>query len=214
MGCNDLVLLREPDEAPGVRIWALTQAAEIAERMGDMPRATEHYARALSEATNAGENDVYLKAAHADFLLDQGRAAEVKTLLSNETDFDPLLLRLALAEHQLAEAGDAAAKSKAARHREELLDRFALAASRSDPTHWREQTMTALYLQHDAKAALQLAQRNWAEQREPADARLLLAAAIQAQDRSAAQPALDWMQQTHIEDLRLQVLATTLGAMR
>lgn len=202
----ELSLAREPEAPSAIRIWALTQAAEIAERLGDLPRATEHYATALAESAAAGENDVYLKAAHADFLLDQQRAAEVKTLLADETDFDPLLLRLALAEAQLR------ADSAATLHLKELLDRIALAASRGDPPHSREQAMAALYLQRDAKAALRLAQANWAEQREPADARLLLQAAINVQNKTAAQPVLDWMQQTKIEDVRLTSLAIQLGA--
>ena len=208
----ETALAREPDAPVGIRIWALTQVAEIAERLGDLPRATEHYAKALAEAAAAGENDVYLKAANADFLLGQQRAEEVKAALASESDFDPLLLRLALAEQQLALAGNVAARSAVAKHLKDLQARFALTASRGDPTHWREQTMTALYLQRDAKAALKLAQQNWAEQREPADAYLLMAAAIAAQDKPAAQPVLDWMQQTRIEDVRLQVLAAKLGA--
>ncbi len=208
----ELSLAREPEAPPAIRSWALTQAAEIAERLGDLPRASGHYLSALAAAQAAGENDVYLKAAYADFLLDQQRAAEVKALLAAETDFDPLLLRLALAESQLATAGDAVAAGAAALHRRELLARHALVANRGDPPHRREQGMAALHLQRDAPAALRLAQQNWATQREPADARLLLQAAVAAGDRAAARPVLDWMQRTRIEDLRLQSLATRLAA--
>ena len=207
----ELTLAREPEAPFTVRIWALVQLAEIAERLGDVPRATEHYARALAEAAAAGENDVYLKAAYADFLLDQNRPAEVKTLLAAETDFDPLLLRLALAENRLASA-DPAAKGAVALHLKDLLERYALASMRGDAAHVREQTMTALHLQRDAQAALVLAQKNWAEQREPIDARLLLQAALAAQQPAAAKPVLDWMRETRIEDVRLKPLALQLGA--
>ena len=209
----ETALAREPDAPATLRSWAFTQAAEIAERLGDRPRATEYYATALVIAAGAGENDVYLKAAQADFLLDQQAAEEVKAALAGETDFDPLLLRLALAEQQLANAGQATSKGAAALHLKELLSRYALAAQRGDPPHRREQAMTALHLQRDAQAALQLAQQNWAEQHEPADARLLMQAAIAANNKAAAQPALDWMQRTKIEDVRLQALAVQLGAM-
>lgn len=208
----ELTLAREPEAPRTIRIWALTQAAEVAERLGDLPRATEHYATALAEATAAGENDVYLKAAYADFLLDQQRAAEVKTLLVGETDFDPLLLRLALAEQQLATAGDASARGAVALHLKALLERHALVASRGDPPHRREQGMAALHLQRDAKAALALAQQNWAEQREPADARLLLQAALAAGDSGAAEPVRVWMLSTKIEDVRLKPLLAQLDA--
>ena len=208
----ELTLAREPEAPRQIRIWALTQAAEIAERLGDLPRATEHYATALAEAAAAGENDVYLKAAYADFLLDQQRAAEVRTLLAGETDFDPLLLRLALAEQQLATAGDASARGAVALHLKALLERHALVASRGDPPHRREQGMAALHLQREAKAALVLAQQNWAEQREPADARLLLQAALAAGDHAAAEPVRVWMQSTKIEDVRLKPLLAQLDA--
>ena len=207
----ELALQRDADAPLTVRLWARTQVAEIAERLGDLPRATEHFAKALDEAQAAGENDVYLKAAHADFLLDQQRAAEVKALLVTETDFDPLLLRLALAENQLASAGDPAAGRLAAAHLKELLARFELATLRGDAPHHREQTMVALHLQNDPQQALQLAQQNWAEQHEPADARLLLQAALAANTPAAAQPVLDWMQRTQIEDVRLKPLAAALG---
>lgn len=207
----ELALQRDADAPPAVRLWALTQAAEIAERLGDLPRATEHFAKALAEAEVAGENDVYLKAAHADFLLDQQRATEVKALLAAETDFDPLLLRLALAESQLASAGDVAAGRAAVGHRNNLLARFELASLRGDAPHHREQTMVALHLQNDPRQALQFAQQNWAEQHEPADARLLLQAALAAKNPAAAQPVLDWMQRTQIEDVRLKPLATALS---
>jgi len=207
----ELSLAREPQAPVAIRIWAQTQAAEIAERLGDAPRATEYFAKALADSLATGENDVYLKAAYADFLLIQGRATEVQSLLAGQTDFDPLLLRLALAEDQLAAAGDSRAKGAAALHLNELLARYALAATRGDPPHRREQGMAALHLQRDIVAALQLARQNWAEQREPADARLLLQAAKAAGNQAAAQPVLDWMKQTRIEDVRLQPLATALG---
>lgn len=208
----EMAQARAPEAPPSLRLWSLTQAAEIAERLGDVPRATRHYNAALSEAAAAGENDVYLKAAHADFLLEQRRAAEVKATLDASQDFDPLLLRLALAEKQLADAGDANAHRAVAMHLKELLTRFALTAARGDPPHRREQAMTALYLQKDVTAALQLAQQNWAEQREPVDARLLLQAALAATTKAAAQPVLEWMRRTKIEDVRLERLTAQLMA--
>ena len=44
--------------------------------------------------------------------------------------------------------------------------------------------------------ALQLARENWATQREPADARILLEAALAAGDPAAARPVLDWLERT------------------
>ncbi len=205
----ETALAREPDAAVELRIWSLTQAAEIAERLGDTARATEYFASALQLLQGTGDNDVYLKAAYADFLLAQGRAVEVEALLASETDFDPLLLRLALAAAQ--QAIDGKLTGAAAVHHQALQARYALAATRGDPPHWREQGLAALHLQRDVVAALKIAQQNWAEQREPADALLLLQAAQAANQPAAAQAVLEWMQVTGIEDVRLKPLALALS---
>ena len=49
-------------------------------------------------------------------------------------------------------------------------------------------------------------------QREPADARVLLEAALAAGQRAAAEPALKWMAESGIESLALQILAVQLKA--
>ena len=59
----------------------------------------------------------------------------------------------------------------------------------------------------DPEAALRLAQANWASQREPWDARVLLAAALAAGQPQAAAPVLEWMAATGIEDVALRALA-------
>jgi hypothetical protein len=47
-------------------------------------------------------------------------------------------------------------------------------------------------------------------QREPADARVLLEAALAARDKAAAEPALRWLAESRIEAPRLQALADAL----
>ena len=60
---------------------------------------------------------------------------------------------------------------------------------------------------HDVPLAVDLAKRNFAIQREPADARVLLEVAAAAGDEVAAKPALDWLRSTAIEAPHLQALA-------
>jgi len=204
-------LARDADAPAAIRLWSLTQAAEIAERLGQRERAAAHYTTALALAAASGVNDVYLKAAQADFLLDQSRTDTVREQLAAATDFDPLLLRLALAEAALGQAGDAAAASRAQGHFAELRARFALAAQRGEAPHTREQAMASQHL--GEPGALGLAQRNWQTQREPADARLLLAAALAARDKAAAKPVLDWLDTTRLEDVRLAALRQEIEAL-
>jgi hypothetical protein len=68
-------------------------------------------------------------------------------------------------------------------------------------------------VQGKAAEALPLAQTNWAEQREPADALLLLQAALATRQPKAAQPVLQWLAQSGIESVLLQPLATQLKAL-
>lgn len=188
---------------PAERLWALTRLAEIEERRGQVAAAEA----AFEEALALGLPDIYLRAAHADFLLDQKRPAEVVQRLQDSRAADVLLLRLAI-------AAKATAHAQAATWRDELGARFAAAAQRGDNTHRKEESRFVLALQGDAARALALAQQNWAEQREAADARLLLEAALAARTPAAAQPVLDWMAASKIESGVLSDLAVRLKAAR
>ena len=88
--------------------------------------------------------------------------------------------------------------------------RFAAARARGDSTHEKEEARFLLSLKGDASGALRLAQRNFAVQREPADARILLEAALAARQPQAAAPALQWLQANRVESTLLQALAKRL----
>lgn len=181
------------------RVWALTRLAETEERRGQ-PQAAE---TAYREALAIDGRDFYLLAAFADFLLDQDRPAEVKALLASRERVDVLLLRLAIATQRLREPA-------AARHERELAARFDAARRLGDALHEKEEARFLLVLRGDTRRALELARHNFSAQREPADARVLLEAALAARDKAAALPALDWLAATRIEAPRLQALAEQL----
>lgn len=184
------------------RLWALTRLAETEERRGQFAAAE----KAFREALALKLPDVYLQAAYADFLLDRGRAAEVLALLKDAGRADVLLLRLALAAQA---TGDA----RAPRLTQALGERFDAARLRGNTSHRKEESRYALALQGDTARALALAQQNWAEQREPADARILLEAALASRNAGAARPVLDWMAASRIESVALQGLAARLRAL-
>jgi len=184
------------DADPALRLWVLTRLAETEERRGDRVAAERAYRDALA----LGLPDVYLLAAYADFLLDNGRAAEVTPLLKQHARADVLLLRLAIA----AKATQDTRRDALAR---ELQARFDAARVRGDTSHRKEESRFALALQGQADRALTLARANYEQQREVADARILLEAALAARQRAAAEPVLSWMQATGIESPPLRSLA-------
>ena len=199
-------LTAAPDADPGLRIWAHTRLAEMALRLQKPQEAQAQFRAALG----LGINDQFLLGAYSDFLLEQGRPAEVVKLLADWERSDVLLLRLAL-------AGAALKDSRAAGWAAQLRDRFAAAALRGDRLHEQEAARFELDIEKHPKEALALAARNYTIQKEPRDAEVLLRTALAANDAKAAQPALDWLRSSRYEDPRLAAVAAqlaTLGAKR
>jgi Tfp pilus assembly protein PilF len=187
------------DAPPAARVFALGSLAEIEARLGRSAPAEASFRAALSEAPD----DPYLLAAFADFLLDRGRAREVSALLRDRTGADGLLLRLALAERR-------SGAPEAETHARLLRARYAAAGARAPGApglHAGEQARFALELDAAPRTALRLARSNFASQREPRDARILLEAALAAGEPEAAAPALLWLERTRLEDVALRRLA-------
>ncbi len=198
----DLTLQRSAGAAPELESWALTLLAEMATRRGEMALAEARYTTALARQPR----DSYLLGAYADFLLDQRRPQEVVKLLKDQQRIDALLLRYALALQALPGQQTALQAATA-----ELTARFNAAMQRGDTVHQREQARFALFLQRDVPAAVQLAQKNWAIQKEVPDMRILLEAALAARNYAAAQPVLAWVAANGVEDVALQRLVRQLG---
>ena len=182
------------DNAPA---WLTLMRAELAERRGE-PAAEALFRQALrrDDPADQGVADVYSLAALADWLLDHRRAAEVVPLLAGREDADALLLRLAIAWRA---TGDPRAVGAI----RTLGERFDAAALRGDRSHGREQARFELDLQDAPAAALPIAQANWAVQKEPADALVLLRAAEAAHAPAAADPVRQLVSQSGWEDVRL-----------
>lgn len=158
-------LARLAPQAPaGQAGWLALVRAELAQRRDD-PAAGALYAQSAQAAPGA-----YVLAAWADWLIEQGREDEVLSLLAGQDTHDGLLLRRAIALHRRADPEAAAA------HRQ-LQERFAAALMRGEDAHLRERARAALDLDRSPAEALKLAHRQWALQKEPADARLLSRAA-------------------------------------
>jgi Tfp pilus assembly protein PilF len=193
-GYGDLLtaLKNAPDSSIDIQIWVLTLLAEIAERRADFVGAKGHFEKALA----LGVPDNYLLAAYADFLLGQGEPGKVLPLLKDKLQVDSLLLRYALA---LKIMGTVRAV-EATKARDMLTQRFDAARLRGDTIHQREQTRFALELTDRPDMALSAAKENWAVQKEPADTRLMLQAALAAKDPKAARPVIDWIQKNRLED--------------
>jgi tetratricopeptide (TPR) repeat protein len=186
----------------GVRLWASTLLGELAARRGDHAQAEARFRQALAIAPG----DSYLLGAYADLMLDQGRHAEVQALLREHVRNDGLLLRHTLAASLAARAPPATVASAI----DELQARFDAAQRRGESIHGREQARFELHLRHDPHTALRIAQANWQAQKEAADLRVLLEAALAAREPAAARDALAWRRQHQFEDAKIAALAREL----
>ena len=188
--------------SPGLLAWYWAERTEMLERLGHISRADQAYLHALKLAPQ----DLGLRAAYADFLLDQRRPTEalhwVRRSAADEP-VDALRLRRLLAAQMLGRPD--------ATLRKQIADGFAAGRRRGEALHLREEARYVLEVELDAPRALALAAQNWSSQREPWDARLLLAAAHAAGDPNAAEPVRQWMKQTGFEDARLDPLLALRG---
>ena len=191
-----------PDADPGLQVWARTRLGDMARRLQRPQEADAHFRAALQ----FGLDDQYLLGAYSDFLLEQGRPAEVVKLLERWERSDILLLRL-------AQAGAALNEPRAVNWAGQLRERFKAAALRGDRLHEQEAARFELEIENRPKDALALAARNYTVQKEPRDADALLRTALAARDAKAAQPALDWLRNSRYEDPRLDKLAAELAAL-
>jgi Tfp pilus assembly protein PilF len=190
-------LERAVSSAPGSpqAAWALSVLGEIDERAGDDAAAE----RAYREALKLEPEDGYTLNALADLLLALGRPGEIDPLLSARFSDDNSLLRLAIAEtRKLGHAGPYA---------QMLRWRYAASAERGDTVHLREQARFALEVDRDAPKALELAVKNWAVQKEPADARVLFDAALAAGKPDAARDAARFVVDSKAQEPRLVTAA-------
>ena len=185
----------------GVRGWALTLQAELAERLARSADAERLYQASLA----IDPTDAYTVAAYADFLIDAGRASDVLTLIPANTRGDVLLLRRAIAA-KLAASPDAAQLAQ------ELGQRFNASRARGDRVHLREEARFALAVKNESTEALALARDNWMVQKEPLDARIALEAAIAARQPKAVADVVTWIESTKLQGEKLAQLAAQVKA--
>ncbi len=172
--------------------WLYSELGEMAVRLGRDDEARRWFQRDLDLLPG----DVYVRTAYADLLLRQGRNAEALELLRATESFEPLLLRIAIAQQRLH---DPALPQSSA----QLRAAFSAELQRGEAVHRREQARFLLEVEHEPLLALQAARENWQVQREPEDILILVAAARAAGKPDAAEPALEFVRQTGLVDARL-----------
>jgi hypothetical protein len=195
----DQLIRIDAKSEPLVLRWAQAVAADMAAMLGQTEAADLHFAKATADG-----GDIPTLVAFADHLLDTDRPAEALTLLAGRSEADIVYLRLAIAGKRLNDP-------RAAQWSALLTDRFAAAKAGGVQLHLREEARFELEVKGDAVTALALARSNWTIQKEPSDARLVLQAAVAANDAAAAADVLAFIEKTGLADVRLKPLRDKLA---
>jgi len=178
--------------------WLFSELGEMAVRLGRDDDAVRWFQRDL----NLVPSDFYVRAAYADLLLRQNHPAEVLALLKGQESFEPLLLRIAIAQKQLHDPDlpQSSARLRAA---------FAAETQRGEAVHRREQARFLLEVEDQPKLSLAAALENWSVQHEPDDVLVLVQAASAAGKPEAAAPAISFVNAQGQSDTRVdaQILA-------
>jgi tetratricopeptide (TPR) repeat protein len=183
--------------------WLYSELGEMAVRLGRDDEARRWFQRDLDLLPG----DVYVRTAYADLLLRQGKDAEALDLLRGMESFEPLLLRIAIAQQRLH---DPALPQSSAR----LRAAFSAELQRGEAVHRREQARFLLEVEPEPLLALEAARENWKVQREPEDILVLVAAARAAGNPNAAEPALEFVRRTGLGDARLTAESAASLVMR
>jgi tetratricopeptide (TPR) repeat protein len=171
--------------------WLYSELGEMAVRLGRDDEAQQWFQRDL----NLVPTDFYVRAAFADLLLRRHRPAEVLALLKGQESFEPLLLRIAIAQKHLGDPGLALSSAR-------LRTAFAAELQRGEAVHRREQARFLLEVEDQPKLSLGAALENWTVQREPDDVLVLVSAAKAAGHPEAAEPALQFARAQGQSDVR------------
>lgn len=194
-----LVLAEERRTNIAMKKFALTVLADIKTGLGDWATTTRYYQQVIA----AGDADVATVAAYADILLAMNKPKDALAILEDQGSADIVVLRQAIAARRLGDP-------RLARWQAILDDRFAANQASGNRVHRREEARFLLDVKDDAMAALPLALENFTVQKEPADAELVLRAAIAAKDVEAAQPVVAHIEATGLKDQRLEPLIAKL----
>ncbi len=190
-----------PDDP--LRSWLESELGELLVWSGELNEG----ATALRRALQLDPKDGYSRLLLAATLTELARPEEAVRLFSapsesNDAELLQLVLSATAAQHPETKVWEAM-----------LQERVEASRRRGDGVHRREESRFALRVEGEPAIALKLATKNFEVQREPADVRVLLEAALAAKDRRAAEPALAWMKQTGFGDPRLTTLADAVESL-
>ena len=173
---------------------------------GEAYRAAGMYAQAIDvweKHLQVRPNSHLVRLSLTELLNQQGQYAKARRHASSTSPTDALLVQALLASRGLKD-------NDTQRLADQFENRMNNQALRGENLIERPTMVYLITYGRDNAQGLQLAADNWSTQNEPADAVLLVQAALKANQPRRAQPVLDWMAATGYTDPVLKALAEEL----
>lgn len=195
-------LVALPDYAgPLAQDWLRLHWGEALRTAGQYDEAIQVWQAHLTKRPGAHP----IRLALAELLNAQGRPAAAKTVANVPNPSDALLVQSLLASRALQDG-------ETARLAAQVAARFGSQALRNESLIERPQMVYLIHDGQDTQAGLAMALANWRDQQEPADAVLLLQAALLTHQPKAGAGVIDWMRKTGYTEPALAALVQRVQA--
>lgn len=195
-------LVALPDYAgPLAQDWLRLHWGEALRTAGQYDDAIQAWQAHLTQRPGAHP----IRLALAELLNAQGRPAAAKSVANVPNPSDALLVQSLLASRTLKD-GDTA------RLAAQVAARFGSQDLRKESLIERPQMVYLIHYGHDVQAGLAMALANWRDQQEPADAVLLLQAALLTNQPKAGAGVIEWMRKTGYTEPALVALMQRIQA--
>lgn len=195
-------LVALPDYAgPLAQDWLRLHWGEALRTAGQYEAAIQVWQVQLSKRPGAHP----IRLALAELLNAQGRPAAAKRVANVASPSDALLVQSLLASRGLKDPDTE-------RLAGQVADRFDSQALRKEALIERPQMVFLIQYGHNVQAGLAMALANWRDQQEPADAVLLLEAALLANQPKAGTGVIEWMRKTGYTEPALSALVQRIQA--
>lgn len=179
--------------------WLRFHLGEAQRTAGQYQQAVATWSGHLAKRPRAHS----IRLALVELLNAEGQPAQAKRWATTAAPTDALLMQQFLASYALNDAD-------APRLAQQVEERMAAQALRQETLIERPRMVYLIRHGKDVAAGLALAEANWAIQKEPPDAALLVEAALKLNRPQAAVPVLDWMTETGYTDPALAAMTRQL----
>ena len=180
------------------QIWLYTSLVEINIQYGYDKQAKNYMDQAMKLVVDNDLNDNYLTRIYVDYLIEGNQLKKAFDMIKDKNNDSSIMIRSAVIAKELGYA------TTFEKNKISLARIFDVENRRGQSLHLREQALFTLIILNKPIEAYVLAQKNWALQKEPEDARILLKSVISTGNKDQILKVKAEIHKTGLVDQRLE----------